>query len=393
MFLQTMKMAFKSISGNKMRSFLTMLGVIIGVMALVVLVSLIDSAAGSITEQVSSLGSNLLAVTVRDDKENPLKMKDLEIIVQDEAIDKISPLLQENAMAKTGYEEEPAAVNGVWPSYFSILNQELKFGRHLKKTDVENSSYVAVINYSGAETLFGRIDVVGERVMLNGRGVQLVGVLNENTSPAGMFGSEITLYIPFTVAARLTGSGTNISTFYASAREHDSMDYAEEALKVIMTNRLKGDENAFTIFNQSEIMNVMGQITGILSLLLGGIAAISLLVGGIGIMNIMLVSVTERTKEIGIRKAIGAGRGTIMLQFIIEALVISLFGCAIGIAVSWGIIQVATVFAGDLVTFTMSANVVVVAVSFSVAIGLLFGIYPANKAAKKNPIEALRYGG
>ena len=171
------------------------------------------------------------------------------------------------------------------------------------------------------------------------------------------------------------------------------MDYAEEALRAMMLRRFKQDEDAFMLFNQSAVMDAMGTITDILSYLLGGIAAISLLVGGIGIMNIMLVSVTERTKEIGIRKAIGASRSSIMMQFLIEALVISLVGCVIGILASWFLIQIATLLADGVIVFNLSPGVVAVAVIFSSAIGLLFGLYPANKAAKKHPIEALRYEG
>ena len=185
---------------------------------------------------------------------------------------------------------------------------------------------------------------------------------------------------------------SEITTFYATATSEDSLDAAEDAMSEMLLARFGQDEDAFTIQNQSTLMETMNSVTNTLALMLGGIAAISLVVGGIGIMNIMLVSVTERTKEIGIRKAIGAGRGSIMLQFMMEALMISLLGCLLGIFLSWVILQAAGMIM-DSMSFQLSNQVVWIAVGFSSIIGVVFGIYPANKAAKKHPIEALRYSG
>ena len=187
---------------------------------------------------------------------------------------------------------------------------------------------------------------------------------------------------------------TNITSFCVSSESDESLDAAENKIESVLMERFENDDEAFSIMNQSEIMEALGDVTNILSLLLGGIAAISLLVGGIGIMNIMLVSVTERTREIGIRKAIGAGRFAIMLQFLIEAMMVSLMGCFIGAVLSWGILKILSVVAaGYELNFTLSISVVWVAIIFSTVIGIVFGIYPAKKAAKKNPIEALRYIG
>ena len=393
MILQSLKMALEAIAGNKMRSFLTMLGIIIGVIALVVLVSLVSSATTSITDQVSSLGSDMLTVTVTDDHGNPLTIPELKNLEQDEEIAAIAPLSQISVTAKHGYTSEMATVYGTTPPYFEIQGLEIEYGRSIKTADVENSSYIAVISHDSANDLFGTYDVVGERVSLGGRSFIVVGVLAEDTSMMSMLTPGISIYAPFTTIARMSSTGTHVTSFYAAASNADSLDKAESILTAYMMSRFKQDEDAFRITNMSSLMDTMNTITSMLSLLLGGIAAISLLVGGIGIMNIMLVSVTERTREIGIRKAIGANKSSIMMQFLIEALTISLVGCAIGIVLSWVILGIITLVAGDLITFSLSVTVVAIAVVFSLVIGVLFGIYPANKAATMHPIDALRYEG
>lgn len=393
MLLQSIKMAFSAIAASKMRSFLTMLGIIIGVIALVVLVSIVSSATSSITEQVESMGNDMLSVSIMDDKENPIKLSELTALQNEDVIGEVAPSAQINATAKHGYNDETATVYGTNAAYYDIQGLTLGQGRFLKTTDVDNSSYVAVLSNELATNLFGSADALGETVSLNGRNFQVVGVLEKSDSIMASLMGNSQAYIPFSVATRMSDSGAGITSFYVSASEPDRLNEAEDTVNSIMMNRLKQDEDAFSIMNSSIIADTMGNITGILTLVLGGIAAISLLVGGIGIMNIMLVSVTERTREIGIRKAIGASRGSILSQFLVESLVLSLLGCLIGVALSWVIIEIASVVASAYLTFQMSGGVVLIAVVFSVAIGVLFGIYPANKAAKKNPIEALRYEG
>lgn len=390
---QSMKMAMKSILANKMRSFLTMLGIIIGVVALVVLVSLVNGATTSVTDEINDLGSNLLTVSVSDNKGKPMKLEDVTAWMEEGTIALTAPLNQVNATGKYGAEDDSVQVCGTTAPYAAIQKLELARGRWLKTTDVENVNYVAVVNSTLAEDLVGYMDCVGEIISLNGMRFTVVGVLKEEESAmAAVMGEQMTAYIPYTAALRVSdGLSSEITTFYAASEDENSMDAAEARVKALLMERFDGDEDAFTVINQSEIMDALGSVTATLSLLLGGIAAISLLVGGIGIMNIMLVSVTERTREIGIRKAIGAGRGMIMLQFLIEALTISLIGCLIGILLSWGILAVISAVGG--VAFGVNGTVALVAITFSLGIGVIFGLYPANKAAKKAPIEALRYEG
>lgn len=393
MLLQSIKMAFSAISASKMRSFLTMLGIIIGVIALVVLVSIVNSATTSITDEVSSMGNDMLTVTIMDDKENPLRMNELTELQQEESVGLVAPYTQTNMTAKHSYNDQTATGYGVTSAYYDVQGLALEYGRFIKTTDVDNSSYVTVLSYEVADDLFGHTDVIGDTVSLDGRSFRIVGVLTEDESMlSGLMGGA-SVYIPYSTAARMSGSSPGITSFYVSASGPGNMNSTEDTVEKTLLRRLKQDEDAFNIVNMSAIADTMGSITNMLTLVLGGIAAISLLVGGIGIMNIMLVSVTERTREIGIRKAIGATTGSILSQFLIEALVLSLIGCLIGVLASWGIIEIVSLIASSTMTFSMSSGVVAIAVAFSVAIGVLFGIYPANKAAKKNPIEALRYEG
>lgn len=393
MFRQSVKMAWKSISSNKMRSFLTMLGIIIGVMSLVVLVSLASGAASSVNSRISEIGSNLLTVNVKDDKGSPLKLEDIAKLAESGEIKDAAPVTQSRVAAKGSYAEESAAVYGTTGAYAEINQLELYAGRFLKETDIENHTNVAVINAGLALEVLGRMDVVGETVALEGMEYQVVGVLKAKDSDTSTT-ENLEAYVPYTSLIRLVQDVPyEVTRFIVSASGEETMDRAEEELKEQMLERFSWDEDAFSIVNQSAVLEAMESVNSTLSFMLGGIAGISLLVGGIGIMNIMLVSVTERTREIGIRKAIGAGRGTIMMQFLMEALMISLMGCAIGIGFSWIALKAISAVESGGTAYTLSMGVVWIAVAFSMGIGILFGIYPANKAARQKPIEALRYTG
>lgn len=391
MILSTLKMAVKSIWGSKMRSFLTMLGIIIGIVALVVMVSLVNGVTDAVTGEINALGTDMLSVNVLDDKGAPMELKDLQTLNRLDEIGAIAPETSFYAVGKHGYADGRLRVIATTAAYMDIQGLELSCGRFIKTTDVTNSSPVVVLSYQAADKLFGSEGAIGESVLLSGRRFLVIGVLKEDASLMSSFLSPLSAYVPFSLGSRMSGQ-PHINSFYASPASGKTTDEAEKALENYLLSRFRRDEDSFFIGNMSRVSDAMGVVTDLLTLLLGGIAAVSLLVGGIGIMNIMLVSVTERTREIGIRKAIGAGTGSIMLQFLIEALLLSLMGCIIGLLCSSLLLRILSLIAGEL-SFHMSMDVVLVAVGFSTAIGLLFGLYPANKAAGKHPIEALRYEG
>lgn len=395
--MQSLKMALKSIAGNKMRAVLTMLGIIIGVMALVILVSLVNGATSSVTETVSSLGNDLLTVSISDDKSKPVGLSDLAEWSNEEKIGIIAPVAEESVTAKYEKTTDTLTVYGTTPSYYDIEDLTLLLGRFLKTTDVDNNNSVCIINEATATKLVGYTDCLGSEISLNGMRYTVVGVLkDDDNSLTSAFGSDtLVAYIPYTSLVRLSESTTlKITSFYVSADENYTMDDAQTAMTNILMDRFEQDDDAFSVNSSDAMESAMSSITSMLTILLGGIAAISLVVGGIGIMNIMLVTVTERTREIGIRKAIGATRGAILKQFLIEAVVLCMMGCMIGIFFSWCILKAAAIIVSSLsLTFNMNGTVVLVAVVFCFFIGVVFGLYPANKAAKMKPIDALHYGG
>ena len=391
------KMALRSISSNKMRAALTMLGIIIGVMALVVLVSLVGGATSSVTDAVSGLGTSMLTVSVSDDKGRPLDLDTVNGYTEEDGIGLVAPYISSSVTAKGDAESGSVTVYGTTPAFYEVQGMVLAMGRFLKTSDVENHTYVCVINETAATELIGYVDCVDQAITLNGVEYTVVGVLSDNEdSLTGMMTSgSLAVYLPYTSLLRLSDSLTGeVTSFYVSAPEGGTMETVEAAMTNILMDRFEDDDEAFSVSSQSVLEDTMSSITSILTILLGGIAAISLVVGGIGIMNIMLVTVTERTREIGIRKAIGASRGTILSQFLMEAVVLCMLGCCLGIFLSWAILQtVSTVVASLDMTFSLDGGVVLIAVVFCFVIGVVFGLYPANKAAKMKPIDTLHYGG
>ena len=395
--IQSVRMAIKSISGNKMRAFLTMLGIIIGVMALVILVSLVSGATGNVQDTIASLGSDQITVRISDNKGDPVTIDDLSAWMDEDVFGRIAPSASESVTAKYGTEAGTLTVYGTTASYADVQKLNVLVGRFHKTSDEENVYFVCVVNETAATELVGYADCLGEEIRLNGQRFRVVGVLkDDDNSLTSVFRSgSLVAYIPYAALVRLSTSATReVTSFYVSAGEGRTVDEAKERLKSILMERFDQDEDAFTVSSQNALESAMSSVTSILAVLLGGIAAISLIVGGIGIMNIMLVTVTERTREIGIRKAIGASRGMILTQFLVEAVVICMLGCAFGILGSWGVLRlITTVVSGLSISFQMSGGVVLIAVLFCFFIGIVFGLYPANKAARMAPIDALHYGG
>ena len=393
----SLKMALRSIGANKLRAALTMLGIIIGVMVLVVLVSLVGGATSSVTDAVSGLGTSMLSVSVSDDKGQPIDLGTVNDWMAEDGIGLIAPYISESVTATAHGESGSVTVYGVTPAYYEVQGLQLAMGRFLKTSDVENHTYVCVINETAATELIGYVDCIGQAINLNGVEYTIAGVLsdNEDNLTSMMSSGSLTVYLPYTTLLRLSDSlGPDVTEFYVSAPENGTMYTVEIAMTALLMERFEDDEDAFDISSQSVLEDTMSSITSILTILLGGIAAISLVVGGIGIMNIMLVTVTERTREIGIRKAIGATRGNILCQFLVEAVVLCMLGCGLGIFLSWAILQTVTTVVSSLdMTFTLDGGVVLIAVVFCFIIGVVFGLYPANKAAKMKPIDALHYGG
>ena len=395
--MMTLRMALRSIGANKMRAMLTMLGIIIGVVALVVLVSLVNGATSSVTDAVSSLGSDMLTVTVSDDKGKPVDMELLSDWTRSEpAIGLTAPAITASLTGKYGSESDSFTVYGTNAFYDEIAGLKLCMGRFLNSADVSSHTRVCVISYKAATELIGYTDCVGEQISFNGMKFSVVGVLSDSESiTTSMRSSGYTAYVPYPSLMRLSDSVTeDVTTFVVSAPENRSIDDTERALTELLLERFEMDEDAFTVSSMNFMEEAMSSIASVLSILLGGIAGISLIVGGIGIMNIMLVTVTERTREIGIRKAVGASRKTILVQFLIEAVVLCMLGCALGIFASWGLLQIAsTITASASISFHLQGKVVFLSVLFCFMIGVIFGLYPANKAAKMKPIDALHYGG
>ena len=392
--IETVKMAFKAIWGNKVRSFLTMLGVIIGVMSVTVLMAIGQGTTSSVTDSISSMGTNMISVTIQTrrfgfgmNKSSRsssakgtviLKAEDVLALKDNEYIQYVSPTVSGSLTVKAGSTNTTASIMGVYPDYANIVSTELASGRYIIDADVENRSAVCVIGPDLAEDLFGNTNVVGNTLHVNGRMFKIVGVLD---------GTSSTLVLPFTLAQRML-EATSITSFYVSATDSTVVSAAQTAVERFLYKKYQ-DDSTYSIMNQEEMLAAMEETAGTLSLMLGGIAGISLLVGGIGIMNIMLVSVTERTREIGIRKAIGAKRRNILLQFLIESVVLSGMGGLLGLLLGYGLMHLLESYMG--MSVTASAGVAQLAMGFSMFVGVVFGLYPANKASKLKPIDALHY--
>ena len=405
-FIRVVDEALESLNANKLRAALTMLGIVIGVAAVIAMLAVGAGAQDTILGSIGGIGTNLLFVfqgnmqeEVRN--EEPLTMGDvtaLSDIYQAPHIQSVAPVVYDTLNASFGGESSTPEIFGVTPEYGVVRNYGLLEGEFITDENVNGRASVALLGPEVADKLFGRRTLVtGETIRIDGQPFRVVGVLEPKGG--GSLGSEDNvILVPITTARvrLLDRERDHVDVIYVQAVDSDSVPIVNEEIAQILRNRHRTEVGAddFTIFSQEDFLSVAGTITNVLTIFLGGIAAISLLVGGIGIMNIMLVSVTERTREIGLRKALGARKVDILLQFITESSLLSLFGGIIGILFGWlisfAVGRIATA-SGTPFEPVVDLNAILLATLFSTAVGLFFGIYPANRAANLEPVEALRY--
>lgn len=380
-------MALKNLRSNRVRSFLTMLGIIIGVGAVIAMVSLGDGAKQQITDKISEIGSNLITVAPGRSAGRQFNNHLVELLEDElDYVSGIAPAVRGSKTAEAKGNSTDTTILGVTPDYGTVRNYRVAYGSFVRDSDVGSRRKVAVIGSYLAEELFPGINPVGEEIRVGGVRLEIIGVL-ESKGQSGFGNGDNLVFVPLTTAQERIFGNNRLSEINIQAADASYVNVVAAQVEEKMMDEFE-DEDKFTVNNMAEMLSTAEDMTGIMTLLLAGIAGISLLVGGIGIMNIMLVSVTERIREIGIRKAIGAQSEEILLLFLIEAVTLSLAGGLVGIITGGGLAVIVGKFIGWSVQVSMAA--VTIAFFFSLAVGLFFGVYPAYKASNLNPIEALR---
>ncbi|MBP6124499.1 MAG: ABC transporter permease [Phycisphaerae bacterium] len=400
MLWDTLLIALREIRRHILRSFLTVLGIVIGVASVITMVTLGNGATVQVTQQIKSMGSNLLMVTAgkrlgpgRDSSAPSFKIADAEAIARDiSSIDAVAPASSQSVTAVFGNENWSTTVTGTTNQYLRARNCAIQTGREFSTSELRAGAAVCIIGDTIRKKLFGPQDPVGKRLRLGKLSFQVVGLLEaKGQSSMGQDQDDIVL-IPIKSFQRRLSGNTDVGIILVSASDNASTEAVKEDIENLMRERRhisKNEEDNFNVMDMTEISNMLTGTTRILTALLGAVAAVSLVVGGIGIMNIMLVSVTERTREIGIRLAIGALEREVLMQFLVEAVVLSSAGGLLGIVV--GLLMCAGLKGVLQVPFVFNPGIVIVAFLFSAAVGVIFGYFPAFKAASLDPIEALRH--
>ena len=393
-------LALRELRRNVMRSFLTMLGIIIGVAAVIILVTLGEGATRQVTEQIASLGSNLLMVHPgkhmgpgQSAGAAPFKLADAEALKRElPSLVAVAPLSSSSMTAILGNENWTTSVNGSTEDYFSLNNRKIKDGRIFTPNETRVGVAVCVIGETVRQKLFGRQNPVGSQIRLNKLSCEVIGLLEPKGQSSMGNDQDDLVVIPLRTFQRRVAGNEDVSMIQVSARDGVSTDKVKQDITRLLRVRRHlsdNEEDNFDVMDMKEIANMLSGTTQVLTALLSAVAGVSLLVGGIGIMNIMLVSVTERTREIGTRLAIGAMEREVLLQFLVESVVVSSFGGLIGVILALG---TSAALAGVLnVPFVLNVPIIFIAVLFSAAIGVIFGYFPARKAARLDPIEALRH--
>ena len=394
-----LKMAVQNILNNKTRSMLTMLGIIIAVLSFVVMVSLVQGAMGSVTTAVSGLGVNEVSVTINNDHKHPIKMRDINSWMQ--KIPEFGEIGVRNRKyyinaTYAGTTNDQVVLFEVSPATLEEANFSIHSGRWIKDADIQNISNICVVNDYFARDVIGYLDCVGEEVILAGTPYRIVGVLNkQNALDSALFSQRCCAYIPAGCLSMMNDDyDTSITLFGVLAGDGYTVGQARDRMTASLDARFHNDDKAYTIETAEQVGTTMSSVTLTLEFLLGGIALVALIVGGVGILNIMMVTVAERTHEIGIRKAVGAKRRNILMLFLMESVVLCLLGCLIGVILSYLVIYGMTGFLTSMdIVISVRPGAVLLAAAFCVLVGIVFGLYPANKAAKMKPIDALRSQG
>lgn len=395
MFCESVSMSVSNILGNRMRSFLTMLGIIIGVAAIIALMTIVQGATDTMTAQFDSMGLGTLRVTVSGTAlKQGLTDSELNQVLACEHVAGISPSLSSTVTAVRGENwSDSISLRGNDAAYFQKNPDLLKRGRAINTIDVAQELRVCLVDGGTAETLFFGEDPVGKTLYLGGHEFTVVGMIDEEED-ASLFsqillggGTDSAVYVPYSSAKKLMGTST-VSTFEVYLTDSEKTDTAIEEIEAVLDGIFNYKENAYNVINMESMTDAMELMTSMMMSLLVGIASIALVVGGIGIMNMMLVTVTERTTEIGLRKALGAEPGQIQMQFLIEAIILSLLGGMIGVIL--GLTVSFAICMNTDITFALNTFAIGLGVSFSAAVGIIFGWAPARKASNLNPIDALR---